>query len=185
MWTLHVLVTQTLPAPSTHHNQPPRPFFTPTSRKGAAGPARRGFPRAGGRGVGAGKRRSTASPCSDAARRRAKGAQRAKSARPTSACARRARRPRPRGRGPCPRTAGVRARRRVGHGCRQKGGGPKAPIRLFRGSRIQKERRTPSRTVVGFCQTLAVFHSGAVGGRSAEFGVMGGRSSPVFQSTTS
>jgi hypothetical protein len=41
-----------LPAPSTNHNQPRRPFITPTSRKVAAGPARRGFPRAGGRGGG-------------------------------------------------------------------------------------------------------------------------------------
>jgi len=44
-----------LPAPSAHHNQHRRPFSTPTSRKVAAGPARRAFPRAGGRGVGAGK----------------------------------------------------------------------------------------------------------------------------------
>jgi len=36
-----------LPAPSADHNQPRMPFFTPTSRKVAAGPARRGFPRAG------------------------------------------------------------------------------------------------------------------------------------------
>ncbi len=40
------------PAPSMHHNQPRLPFSTPTSRKGAADPARRGFPRAGGSGTG-------------------------------------------------------------------------------------------------------------------------------------
>ena len=61
----------------------------------------------------------------------------------------------------------------------QEKGGPKAPVRLFRGNRTQKERRTPIRTVVGSCQTLAVFHSGAVGGRSVESAVIGGRSSPV------
>jgi hypothetical protein len=44
------------PAPSTHHNQPQRPSTTPTSRKASPGAARRGFPRAGGRGVGAGKK---------------------------------------------------------------------------------------------------------------------------------
>jgi len=58
-------------APSTRPNQPRRPSITPTSRKGAAGPARRGFPRAGGRGVGAGKRSSKVPPGSNAARRRA------------------------------------------------------------------------------------------------------------------
>jgi len=51
-----------LPAPSTNHNQPRMPFSTPTPRKVAAGPARRGFPRAGGWRVGAGKRSSKASP---------------------------------------------------------------------------------------------------------------------------
>ena len=35
----------------------------------------------------------------------------------------------------------------------KKRGGPKAPIRSFRGNGIQKERRTPKRTVVGFYQT--------------------------------
>jgi len=42
-------------APSMNHNQPPRPSITPTSRKVAAGPARRGFPRAGWAGGGGGK----------------------------------------------------------------------------------------------------------------------------------
>ena len=62
-----------LPAPSSHLNQPRMPFNTPTSRKGAAGPARRGFPRAGGRGVGAGKNEFEGVPpleCSPPARRR-------------------------------------------------------------------------------------------------------------------
>ncbi len=51
-------------------------------------------------------------PRSNAARRRAKGAQRWRMVGPTSASARRARYPRTRGRGRRPRTAGVRARRR-------------------------------------------------------------------------
>ena len=62
-----------LPAPSTHHNQLRRPSITPTLRKVAAGPARRGFPRAGGRGVGAGKKEFEGVPslkCSPPARRR-------------------------------------------------------------------------------------------------------------------
>jgi hypothetical protein len=96
-----------LPAPSIPHNQPRTPFSTPTPRKVAVGAAQRGFPRAGGRGVGAGRKWSRASPCSNAARRRAKGAQRARSTTPTRACSRRGRRPRPRGRGRRPRTAGV------------------------------------------------------------------------------
>ena len=94
------------PALSTHHNQPRMPFSTPTSRKVAAGPARRGFPRAGGRGVGAGRKRSRTSRRSNVARRRAKGAQRARSTTPTRACSRRGRRPRPRGRGRMPAAAG-------------------------------------------------------------------------------
>jgi len=65
---------QVPPAPSTHHNQPRRPSITPTSRKASPGVARRGFPRAGGRGVGAGKWSSRVSPGSNVARRRAKGA---------------------------------------------------------------------------------------------------------------
>ncbi len=44
-----------LPAPSMHHNQPRKPSITPIPRKVAVGEAQRGFPRAGGRGVGAGK----------------------------------------------------------------------------------------------------------------------------------
>jgi len=95
-----------LPAPSTNHNQRRMPFSTPTSRKVAAGPARRGFPRAGGRGVGAGKWSSRASARPNAARRRAKGAQRARSVAPTKARFRRRHRPSPRGRGRRPRTAG-------------------------------------------------------------------------------
>jgi len=95
-----------LPAPSTNRNQPPRPSITPTSRKVAAGPARRGFPRAGGRGVGAGKKRMRASAHPNVARRRAAGAQRWRSMTPTRACSRRRRRPRTRGRGRRPRTAG-------------------------------------------------------------------------------
>ncbi len=59
-----------------------------------------------GGGWGRGKRRLTASPRSNAARRRAKGAQRWRIAGPTSARARRARYPRTRGRGRRPRTAG-------------------------------------------------------------------------------
>jgi len=50
-------------------------IFTPTSRKVAAGPARRGFPRAGGRGVGAGKMKfeGVGTPgCSPPARRQAR-----------------------------------------------------------------------------------------------------------------
>ena len=54
---LAVLATRSKPAPSTPHNQPRvNKINTPTSRKVAAGPARRGFPRAGGWGVGAGRR---------------------------------------------------------------------------------------------------------------------------------
>jgi len=70
---LDVLATQVLPAPSTNHNQPRRPSITPTSRKVAAGEAQRGFPRAGGWGVGAGKKALEGVPpheCSPPSRRR-------------------------------------------------------------------------------------------------------------------
>jgi hypothetical protein len=62
-----------LPAPSTPPNQPRMPFSTPTSRKVAVGEAQRGFPRAGGRGVGAGKKEFEDVPpleCSPPARQR-------------------------------------------------------------------------------------------------------------------
>jgi len=66
-----------------------------------------------GGGWGRGKRGSRASARQNVARRRGKGAQRSRTAGQTSACARRPRLRRPRGRGPCPRTAGIRARRRA------------------------------------------------------------------------
>jgi hypothetical protein len=87
---LAVLATRSKPAPSTNHNQTHvNNRNTPTSRKASPGEARRGFPRAGGRGVGAGRKRSRASPRPNAARRRAKGARGRSPVRPTSACARR------------------------------------------------------------------------------------------------
>ena len=62
------------PASSTHHNQPRiNNLNTPTSRKVAVGVAQRGFPRAGGRGVGAGKKAFDgvrASECCPPARQR-------------------------------------------------------------------------------------------------------------------
>ena len=62
-----------LTAPLTPYNQPRMPFSTPTSRKASVGVAQRGFPRAGGRGVGAGKKALDvvrAPECSPPARQR-------------------------------------------------------------------------------------------------------------------
>ena len=49
-------------------------ILTSSPRKVTAGPARRGFPRVGGRGVGAGKKEVESAPLSNVARRRAAGA---------------------------------------------------------------------------------------------------------------